>query len=197
MYLSRHWGVMTGRTEKESLGAGWVKWVHPDDISAPSLRALETAKRSRSQFELDFRVIDKKNEYHTLAATVVPRIVADRLISFMGSAVDVTAQRKVEKQLRESEERYRAFVDNSAEGIWRFEAARPIPTSLPEEEQIERILAEGYVAECNQAMARIFDRKDPSDLLGASLRRFVDPGRSGGSDISAEIRRVRLYSYRC
>jgi PAS domain S-box-containing protein len=173
-YLSRHWRVLTGRTEKESLGAGWVRWMHPDDIR-PSFEALEQARRRLSKCEVDFRIIDKDQEYHTLAATMVPRIVRGRVIGFLGSAVDVTAQRKIEQQLRDSEDRYRTFVDNSAEGIWRFETTHPIPVTLPEDELVERILQEGYVAECNLALARVFGHQQPQDLLGCSIRHFVKP----------------------
>jgi PAS domain S-box-containing protein len=173
-YLSRHWRVMTGRTEKESLGAGWTKWVHPDDLR-PSFEALDAARRRRSKFEVEFRVLDRHQEYHILAATVVPRLFRGRVIGFMGSAVDVTAQRTVEQQLRESEDRYRAFVDNSAEGIWRFESAHPVPVTLPVEDQVAHILREGYLAECNPALARVFGYRSPQDVLGASIRHFVKP----------------------
>jgi PAS domain S-box-containing protein len=171
-YLSRHWRVLTGRTEKESLGAGWVRWLHPDDVR-PSLEALETARRNKSTCEIDFRFLDKDQSYHTLAATLVPRMVRGRVIAFLGSAVDVTAQRTIERRLRDSEDRYRAFVGNSVEGIWRFEASHPIPTTLTVDEQIARIFREGYIAECNASFARVFGHQDPEELTGASITRFV------------------------
>jgi len=38
------------------------------------------------------------------------------------------------RNLRESEERYRAFIANNSEAIWRFELEQPIPINLPEVE---------------------------------------------------------------
>jgi two-component system, cell cycle sensor histidine kinase and response regulator CckA len=68
--------------------------------------------------------------------------------------------------LRESEERYRAFISSSFDGMWRVELELPVPLRLSEEEQIERIFRDGYVAECNEAMARIAGVRSPEELVG-------------------------------
>jgi PAS domain-containing protein len=44
---------------------------------------------------------------------------------------------RVERALRESEERYRAFIANSAEGIWRMEFDRNVPIGRPVDDQID------------------------------------------------------------
>ena len=73
------------------------------------------------------------------------------------------------RSLRESEERYRAFIANSSEAIWRFELEQPIPANLPEEEQIERIFKYAYLAECNDAMARMYGYKTADQIVGARI----------------------------
>lgn len=42
--------------------------------------------------------------------------------------LDITAQKRAEAALRQSEERYRTFIEQSSEGIWRFELEKPIST---------------------------------------------------------------------
>ena len=54
-----------------------------------------------------------------------------------------------------SYEDYRSFIAISTEGIWRFELEQPIPVTLPVDEQIERLYQFAYLAECNNAMARM------------------------------------------
>lgn len=67
------------------------------------------------------------------------------------------------------EERYRAFVANSAEGIWRFEIDQPVSIQLPEDEQIAAFYRGGYLAECNDACARMYGFESANDLIGARL----------------------------
>jgi two-component system, cell cycle sensor histidine kinase and response regulator CckA len=68
-----------------------------------------------------------------------------------------------------SEERYRAFVEHSSEAIWRFEIAEPCPITLPAEDQIDWFYRHGYLAECNDAMARMYGLTHADDLLGMRL----------------------------
>ncbi len=60
-----------------------------------------------------------------------------------------------EDALRRSDERYRAFVANTSEGIFRLEMRRPLSVTLPATEQIDRLLSDAYIAECNDAYARM------------------------------------------
>jgi PAS domain S-box-containing protein len=71
--------------------------------------------------------------------------------------------------LKESEERYRAFIANSSEGIWRFELDEPVPVDLDADEQIERFYKDGHLAECNDAMARMYGYERAEEIVGARL----------------------------
>lgn len=77
------------------------------------------------------------------------------------------------KALRESEDRYRAFVVNSSEAIWRFALKQPVPLSHSEDEQIECFYHYGYLAECNGAMARMYGFSSPDEMMGIRLGDIV------------------------
>ncbi|HEV7365124.1 MAG TPA: response regulator [Gemmatimonadales bacterium] len=68
-----------------------------------------------------------------------------------------------------SEERYRAFIEQTAEGVWRIELEQPVSVQLPEDEQIDRFYEHGVLAECNDAMAHMYGFARAEELVGARL----------------------------
>jgi signal transduction histidine kinase len=84
--------------------------------------------------------------------------------------------------LQESEQRYRAFIELNPDGFCRIEFEEPIDTALPEEEQLDRIERTGYVAECNDALARVVGLERADQLMGAPASAAVlnlETARSG------------------
>jgi diguanylate cyclase (GGDEF)-like protein/PAS domain S-box-containing protein len=96
--------------------------------------------------------------------------------SIIGAVItiaDVTKQRSAAEALQKSEERYRVFVEQSSEGIWRFELEEPLPVTLPVEKQIEHAYKHAHLAECNDAMARMYGFEKAQELIGARLGDFL------------------------
>jgi PAS domain S-box-containing protein len=100
--------------------------------------------------------------------------VAGTLVSLLAAAMHRSRRltAATERQLRESQDRYRAFLANSSEAIWRFELDEPVPTDLPADGQIDRMYRHGYLAECNDAMARMYGLASADQLVGKRLTEF-------------------------
>ena len=108
------------------------------------------------------------------------------ILTFVSSQMAMAVERKrVEDAWREQnellqriEERYRAFIAQSSEGVSRLEIDPPVPVTLAEDDQIDRLYAGARIAECNDAMARMYGYKEARDLVGtalADLHNVADP----------------------
>ena len=75
---------------------------------------------------------------------------------------------------RRSEERYRSFIAQSSEGVSRIEIDPPVPTNLADDEQIDWFYRGARIAECNDAMARMYGLKDAHELVGTALADLHD-----------------------
>ncbi len=91
----------------------------------------------------------------------------------LGAATDITERKQAEEALARSESNYRMFIEQSSEGIFCQELDLPIPVDLPEEEQVRRILHESYLAECNEALARMYGMSRAT-FVGKRLTETVD-----------------------
>jgi signal transduction histidine kinase len=96
-----------------------------------------------------------------LALCVLPVLLLQAVMAERDSAID---------KARASDERYRAFVANSSEAIFRTELAEPMPVTLTPDEQIAWVRKHGFVAECNPAFMVALGVKDAqSPVVGTRL----------------------------
>lgn len=75
---------------------------------------------------------------------------------------DLTERKAIESSLRDSEERYRTFVETISEAIWRFDFPGGIDCRATPEAQFRALLEHGQLVECNDVFSQ--------HLLGRSDR---------------------------
>lgn len=71
--------------------------------------------------------------------------------------------------LKESEQKYRNFIEDSAEGVLFLAFDHPISIRLPPEEQVVLMYKYGYIAECNNSFARAYGYDAGTDVVGRRL----------------------------
>jgi PAS domain S-box-containing protein len=95
------------------------------------------------------------------------------LTIFTARAAAELERRQEHEALRRADERHRAFIASSTDAMWRIEFDTPIPVTLGEEEQLEMIYRQGYLAECNEAFARLAGASPVEELVGARFDAIV------------------------
>lgn len=75
------------------------------------------------------------------------------------------------RALIENEEKYKAFINLSSEGIWRVEGenGQYVNIDQPVEEQIDYIFERAVFVECNETMAQMYGMKK-EDILGLKVK---------------------------
>ena len=97
---------------------------------------------------------------------------------------------RVETETRNNEERYRAYITHSTEGIWRCELQQPLSISLPPEQQIEHLLRNLYFAECNDTLARLHGFASAPQMEGLPLRDLFDINQPKNLALTQEFLRA-------
>lgn len=92
----------------------------------------------------------------------------NELIGYRGVDHDITKRKKIENKLRTSEERYKNFISQVSDGVYRFELDKPMAVNLPIEEQIDYMYHHSFIAECNTAFMKMYGIKNQKDILGKS-----------------------------
>ncbi|HEY1052694.1 MAG TPA: histidine kinase dimerization/phospho-acceptor domain-containing protein, partial [Prosthecobacter sp.] len=116
---------------------------------------------------------------------------ARELIARVSTHLDLGRIRaQAAEEVRKSEERYRAFIANSSEGIWRLEFEPPLDITLPVEQQVEHAYAHGRMAECNDVMARMYGLEKGSELLGSTLDAMLPQADPAAREFVASIIRA-------
>jgi PAS domain S-box-containing protein len=96
-------------------------------------------------------------------------VAKDMIQFFCQRAAAELNHKREEDELRERDERYRAFVARNADAMWRLEFEQPIDTARSVEDQIAGMYRYGYVAECNDALAHMLGLTKAEQVIGSRL----------------------------
>jgi PAS domain S-box-containing protein len=109
-YASKGWLDFTGRPLQCEIGDGWSEGVYPDDLQ----RCLDTYHRAfdaRQRFRMEYRLRRFDGEYCWILDTGVPRFNSDGTFEgYIGSAIDISEEKRGEQTLRESQHELRVLT---------------------------------------------------------------------------------------
>jgi PAS domain S-box-containing protein len=118
IWFNKPWLDFVGRSLEQELGDGWAENVHPDDLER-CVKTYETCFDLRQPFAMDYRLRRHDGEYCWVLDNGVPFLnSAGEFMGYIGSCMDISEQKTVEAELRESEARFRSLADHAPVLIW-------------------------------------------------------------------------------
>lgn len=145
---------MIGYSSEEILSKPFIEFIHPDDRDMVVDRHVRRMKGEEISQIYDFRIIHKDGNIRWVELNVV-------MINWKGKTAtlnflsDITERKQTEEALRESEERYRALIEKSNDGI--------------------ALIKGGRYLFVNQKMVEIFGYDRQEEIKGQSVAMLVYP----------------------
>lgn len=155
---------LTGYTRAEIIGSNVNVFYH--DLNDRIL-VLDTILKNGElkDYELKLKTRSGEIKYGSVNA----RLILDaqtRPSHIIGAIRDITERKMAVLALKESEDRYRGFISQVSEGVYRFESDVPMDISLPIEEQVDYIYDHLFIAECNNAFLKMYGTTNRNDIIG-------------------------------
>lgn len=155
-YVNPCWCQISGLSEKEALGDGWLKAVHPDDRAKVN-EGWGMVVSSTEPAKTEYRFIRPDGKVSWVMGQAVPELDgAGRLAGYIGTITDITERKLAEQQLAESEVKYRTLFDQASDGIMFMSV-------------------DGTRAMVNQSFARMHGYDRPEDMENVKLSELDSP----------------------
>lgn len=158
----------------------WSEFIHPDDkqkIKTLITFYIHSAAENDFNFEYRFRREDGNYVYINDKGYII-RNKSGKAIRMIGAAENITERKKSALAIEESEQRYKMFVQQSTEGIWRIELNEPMHVNTPVDEMIEYCYNNACVAECNDNFAKLYGYKNAGKIIGCPLNKLMPANMS-------------------
>lgn len=162
-----------GHSSNESINRinEWSEYIHPQDkvkIKAQIQYYIHSPDETDFNLEYRFKKEDGNYVYINDKGYII-RNAEGRAIRMIGAAEDITGRKKAALAIEESEMRYKMFVKQSTEGIWRVELKEAMHIYMPIEQMIAHCAEHAYIAECNDSFARTYGFENAAEIIGNPL----------------------------
>ncbi|OYU97856.1 MAG: hypothetical protein CFE45_18735, partial [Burkholderiales bacterium PBB5] len=177
-YTNPRWQQIYGLDLADSLGNGWTRPLHPDDLPRIT-HAWRAAAVSGEEAAMAFRIQRRDGQLRHVQAVTRPVLDASgRLVSHVGSIDDVTDRVRTERQLEQQRLRLTLANDAGGIGVWTLETATG---AMHFDGQMNRLL--GHAAQAGPAdwWAQVL----PDDQ--ARLRQALIRAHAEGTPLDTEL----------
>jgi len=159
---------LTGYSDDELSSIPFITLIHPEDREKARRGYEERISDSPKPSSYILRINTKSGQLKWVLINAA-QISWEGFPASLAMVTDITLRKKNEEKLIKSEDRYRAFVQNSSEAIWCYELKKPLAIDLQVEEQIDWLYKYLYIVEANDAHAHMLSYEKGEELVGFGL----------------------------
>jgi PAS domain S-box-containing protein len=96
-FLGKTWFTLTGQSESQALGFGWLGVVHPEDRDNVE-EEFRAANAREEAYRSEYRLRQVSGDYRWVLNSANPRIAPDgAFLGYIGSLLDITERREAEE----------------------------------------------------------------------------------------------------
>jgi PAS domain S-box-containing protein len=186
-FLSHGWEEFTGQPVAEGHDMGWTNMVHPEDLEAAREQFLEAAE-AREAFLLEYRLRTHEGSYRWCIDAGRPRFDEDGAFEgYIGSVIDIHDHKRIERELRQKEERLRLATEATGLGAYDF---HPPIDKLAWSRQLFRLygLPQGEAPALETVLGCVHE--DDRDLFRRTVEAVTRPDGPEEYDLEFRIRRA-------
>ncbi|MEO6488510.1 MAG: PAS domain S-box protein [Ferruginibacter sp.] len=185
------WNIITGEIYRNSAGVQrvyghsnnesiqtnqlWSERIHPEDKKhIDQLIAYYISSEDETFFSFEYRFRREDGFYNYINDKgYIIRNDLGIVVRMIGSARNISVDKQLALEIRESEQRYKSFVQQSTEGIWRVELDKPIAITSSVQELIDYCMTSASIAECNDAFAKMYGFETADHIIGTPLSKLL------------------------
>lgn len=173
-FVNQAYAEYFGRSREELIGTRFIELI-PEDDRGGAMELIHAPTPEHRTVVNEHRAVRADGQVRWQRWTDRAILNADgQIAAYQAVGRDVTEEVLAKRKLEEAEGRYRAFIRNSSEAIFRIEVDPPIDVDLPPEEQARLIVERGVIAEVNDAFSQMYGRDAAEDSVGMSLMQLFN-----------------------
>lgn len=157
--------LMGAASADQIIGRQAIDFIHPDDRNKAIARIKNVLDTGEPSGFAEEKFIKFDNEVIYAEVIGIP-------VNYLGKPAiqtilrDITERKQVEEKIKTSEDRYRSFISQVSEGVYRLECDKPMDLNLPVEEQMVYISDHMILAECNDAFVNMYGAGSRNEIIG-------------------------------
>ena len=166
---AKGWEALTGQSDTEVRGTGWLSRLHPDDI-APTLAAWAHARQRLQPVDIEYRLLTGGGAWHWVRARAVPLRDGEAETEWVGVVEDVDDRRQATLALADREATLRLAISAARLTTWEYDLVAERGTSIiAAHETVDKPVAGGFTLAEWTAAIHPEDRPPTLALLQAAI----------------------------